>query len=332
MDRNPDGSAILGFSRIKTSNEPSPISTYIIADADGPVRTAIIKSWADESSTASPGCGLLFAGLNEGKRIYKAIGHQSGKPESDHQGAIGGSIDDLKPTVLMHIVDDFPYHYSWRASANWILKGGFDEYVYPWDVSQEIFVTSPATDPEHLDFSEPQMKGDALFWTTSNSIISGINSWNPVDGMRPFIRFIGDPSRGAGNLGTDGVDLVWSYGEGQGPNDTTYPVRSVMTAPFTTDPAALVPRRLRSQPGPGVAEREWQVGCGFAAHSQLTEMLVVRLVDGVSWLFPLEVPDLRLYRAIGVTCTDLFALADVHGRTNIVRIRLDSLGPGIPPD
>jgi hypothetical protein len=331
MDRDTDGAAVLSFTRIAVT-EPIPYTLHLVANADGPVRTAIMKLWSDEISTTLPGCALGARTVNEGKHLWDALGHQSGAELSNHQGVIGGPIDDLHPKVIAHIADDFPYHYSWAASANWVIKGGFDVHAYPWDMTQEIFVTSQATDPENLDFSQPQMKGDALFWTTSNNIISGVNSWNPVDGMRPFIRFIGDPTRAAGNLGTDGIDLVWSYGEGKGPNDTTYPVRSVMTAPFTTDPAALVPRRLRSQPSPGIAEREWQVGCGFAAHAQLTDMLVVRLVDGISWLFPLQMPDVRLYHAIGLTCTELFALADVQGRTNIVRIRLDSLGPGIPPD
>jgi hypothetical protein len=36
------------------------------------------------------------------------------------------------------------------------------------------------------------------------------------------------------------------------PSDIAYPARSIMTAPYTTDPASVVARRLRSSPFQGV--------------------------------------------------------------------------------
>jgi REP element-mobilizing transposase RayT len=137
-----------------------------------------------------------------------------------------------------------------------------------------------------MDFSGLVMWGDALFWQTSSQYRSGINVWTPAAGAKPFVRWVGDGTRGAGNFGTDGVDMVWSQGEGKQPTETLYPTRSVMTAPFTSDPAAVVPRRLRAQPPADVSigVQPFQVGCGYAAHGGGScDVLVVRLADGWGW-------------------------------------------------
>jgi hypothetical protein len=125
--------------------------------------------------------------------------------------------------------------------------------------------------------------------------------------------------------------MVWSYGEGKLPNETTYPIRSVMTSPFTTDPDAVVPRRLRSEPPFAMGVDGWEVGCGYAAHYAGYFLLVVRLSDGWSWQVP-NAPGRSFGRAIGVTCEEVFGLGDFGDHGNIARVRLDSLGPGEPPD
>jgi hypothetical protein len=106
-----------------------------------------------------------------------------------------------------------------------------------------------------------------------------------------------------------------------------------MTAPFTTDPGAIEARRLRSLPGLVHLPYAWKVGCGYAVHDGFgtQELLVVRLSDGWSWRIPngaqrsLRVP-------YGVTCDEVFAGGDVGEHWTIGRVRIDSLGPGMPPD
>jgi hypothetical protein len=77
------------------------------------------------------------------------------------------------------------------------------------------------------------------------------------------------------------------------------------------------------------------VGCGYAAHHMVddtgTATLVVRISDGVSWIVP-HSPTFEHDNVIGITCDDVFILGDMAGEPNIMRVRLDSLGPGIPPD
>jgi len=132
--------------------------------------------------------------------------------------------------------------------------------------------------------------------------------------------------------------MVWISGEGGAP---WYPTRSVMTSPFTTDPAALKPRRLRSwipREITTLALTPVAVGCGHAAFAHIPEdlveqILVVRLADGQSWI--LHHPDDRrwFYGApVAISCDELFAAVRVKNGDRLRRIRLDSLGPGIPPD
>ncbi|MBI4704836.1 MAG: hypothetical protein HY744_27345, partial [Deltaproteobacteria bacterium] len=255
--------------------------------------------------------------------------------ESTHGGAIAGAVDDLYPKVLAHYTDDDLY--SWRQSANWVVRIGpaFELLASPWSMAYDIFITSPAVDPEGLHPGQMLLSGDVFFWATSTLISGGINVWTPEGGARPFIRWIDDYTREAGDLGTDGVDMVWSYGEGKTePSEEPWPIRSIMTAKFTTDPEKVkaTARRLRSQPSQCIGCSGFVVGCGYAAHEGCcNNSYVVRLSDGVAWQIPGKYPDPMLQTPIGLTCEEVFVLAEI-GRTTIARIRLDSLGPGMPPD
>jgi hypothetical protein len=156
---------------------------------------------------------------------------------------------------------------------------------------------------------------------------NGISVWTHDTGTRDFLRWPGDGTRGAADLGTDGVDMAWTYGEGKADRGRSYPRRSIMTAPFTSDPTALKPRRLRSAPHSGVGNWPWLVGCGYAAHQG-----AVRLRDGVSWLVPSSPRELELTTPLGITCEEIVAQGRVGGRLTIVRVKLASLGDGMPPD
>ena len=86
------------------------------------------------------------------------------------------------------------------------------------------------------------------------------------------------------------------------------------------------------------------IGCGYTAHAVSSQvfpsnsLIVVRLADGVSWeLKAGENQRPAWEKALGFTCDELFALESFgNGATSegphVVRIRLDSLGPGLPPD
>jgi hypothetical protein len=330
FSHNPDGSAVLGFVRgTRTSG------LEIIADADGPVRFALLSLVSEENQ---PGCYLLTNAVNEGKFLFSLHGDDVDGKQSTDEGSIGGSIDDLKPTVLTRGERKGPFIFGWAAGAKWIMRlsDGFRLHVLSWDdPSKEIFVTSPAVDPDGEAAAQPLVRGDAVFWNTTSLNQNGINVWTKEGGTRPFIRWVGEYTKGADALGTDGVDMVWAYGEGKRWNKTVYPRRSVMTSPFTTDPKKLKPRRLRAHPYDRIGNARFVVGCGYAAHKMLDQngvaTMVIRLSDGHAWTIP-RAPEFTHYEPLGVTCEDVFIKGEIEGRSNIARIRLDSLGPGLPPD
>ncbi len=215
------------------------------------------------------------------------------------------------------------------------LTQAFSLSAYDWDMKNEQFISSEAKDPDGLQLGDLVAHGDALFWTSENSYATGINSWTPADGARPFIRWVGDATRGARAFGTDGTTMVWSYGEGKKPSDGigAFPIRSIMSAPFTTDPAKLQPKRLRSDPNPYMGGGEFRIACGRAANGGSDEpVVVVRLSDGVSWLVTTHTLDFDPWKVLGVTCDHVYLYGRFDGRYNITRLRLDSLGPGLPPD
>jgi hypothetical protein len=294
-----------------------------------------VRAAGEQPGDTDPGCLLLQEEFRDGKYIYSVSGHdaQGSEAASPHEGALGGSLGDLAPTMLQRFEDE--QRYAWRISDELVVRGASNSQVYamPWTMDNEMLVTSGAVDQEGLTASQVSVMGNAVFWVTATLVRHGINVWQAAPGARPFVRFLGDFTQGAGDLGTDGVDLVWTYGEGEQPNDTVYPERSIMTAPFTADPAQLQPRRLRSQPFPKVGASKYAVGCGYAAHQGTgNNTLVVRLSDGVSWLIDDEWPDFQPQVAIGLTCTDVFILGKYGTQWNIARFRLDSLGPSMPPD
>jgi hypothetical protein len=201
-------------------------------------------------------------------------------------------------------------------------------------MSNEIFITSPGADPEGMKSGLFWVHDDAIFWITSSLYHHGINVWDPVRGPRPLVRYIGDYTQGADDFGTDGADMVWAYGRGKRPNDIEYPTRYIMTAKYTLDPERFEPRRVRSQSFKKIGNYAFKVGCGYAAQATAASgpaTQVVRLSDGMLWIIK-HTPEFAPHEPLGLTCDEVFILGEIAGRWNIARIRLDSLGPGIPPD
>ena len=328
MFRRPDGTPALAFRR-----NAFPAYVSLVADIDGPVHEALIALWNKKSS---PGCMLTHMHAGDDRYVTKPRGYFYGGNymSSDHQGVIGGVVGELEPRAYLQ--EQTSLEYTWYAGGTWIARTGTGGrlFVFPWsDPKSETLVTSSASDPEGLVATSVVLHGDAVFFDTTSSFQRGINVFTPTEGAQPFIRWVGDATRGARNFGTDGVDMVWSYGEGKAPTDTNYPTRSIMTAPYTADPNAVDARRLRSHPHDGLGAFAWKVGCGYAAGAATgtAGIMVVRLADGWAWQLE-HLSTMKLGHSLGVTCDELFAWGSIDGIDNIARIKLDSLGPGIPPD
>lgn len=333
MDMNPDGSAVLAFQRVLGVGD----DTYwmdIIADADGPVRTAL---FFDTLPIDEPGpdCEMDIAQswINEGRYIYGLRTVKNGSGTQPY-GAFGGAIDDLAPTFLSG--QAFSDKSSFGCDAELLIAHqGWTPLVMRWDgtVIDKFFQHGYSL----------VIRGETIVGAHNGSL----HSWDPQAGTRVLVEH--GPGEEMGNVGHDGTWMVWSHGREKPPGAgefDPYLVRSVMMSPFTTDPAKVVAKRLHSQVPTVVARPDaygWKVGCGFAALAEFDlsvqqGVFVVRLSDGVAWWIEGS-DEVRLEGVMGMTCEDIFVNAeifpipgDLYRDTKVVRIALASLGPGMPPD
>jgi hypothetical protein len=287
-------------------------------------------------------CGYQDYDLSEGTWVLAPKGDNS-VPIADST-LDGAMLVELGTGVVtLPFRDDLPGSSSWRAGAAWVTRSvGEKLSLHDHSFSTEVLLQDPSVDPlGAYATSAIQIVGDGVVWEVATSSQVGIRAYDPERGPHDLIRYLEDPTRGAGAPGTDGIDLVWMEGRGLGPDDFVYPERDVMTASFTTDPDALEPRRLRSDVSTalGALGDNFKVGCGYAARHGATikDVQLVRLDDGRAWYLD-HVPQVWQASSIaGMTCDEIFLTVQfwVDGRpqgSTIQRIRFDALGDGVPPD
>jgi hypothetical protein len=330
VDVRPDGQAVLDLVRLARGG-PDEWRMKVVAEADGKVLSAMVDPRGHDEVNHDGGTFLFKTqrSLAEQAVVYYV-------PDADladfyPMAVVGGAADELHPKVQWvwnHTAG------AWLAATGklWASSDGVRIGVAKWgEPWQQIFHGSEAGGLQQTTVNPFH---DLVTWESSNGIYTGLMAWTPERGPYPFITYPGDHSRGAWGLGTDGVDMVWTYSKGKGPDIVPYPAGSVMTSPFTTDPAQLVPRRLRSYPSPHVAPVvPWEVGCGHAAIEWDTDkVLVVRLSDGWSWEMPVSKDGPFFSTVYAVSCDEIFLRASPMDAMNIARVKLDALGPGMPPD
>jgi hypothetical protein len=317
------GSPLLMFDRLKVGGDPN-FYLFLIAEMDGPVRVAFLRAGPSVDS-----CALNIQGVAEGKYAYNIV-----RDGPSGRGMLAGGIDSLHPSIVQKIPDGDPANFD--VSSQWLLRKTIGPYtVSSWDGTSNEVVYDPGKDPDGLAAHNSQLVGGDVFFNVSVAGMSGTMAWSKTTGLRPLLRWYGDPNKATDDFGTDGKDMVWTYGEGILPGLGQYSKLSIMTAPYTLDPAVAqaTSRRLRSDPMTfGVLP--YRVGCGYAARlvgddQDGASLLVVRLSDGVSWKLKGKDPMNYPTDAIGLTCDEVF-FADPASRVG--RVRIDSLGPGILPD
>jgi hypothetical protein len=332
--------AYLQLNRLNNGDNPN-VRFKTVEEVDGNVVHVFL-----EVNPINEGCMMLPHDIADGRFAFGMLGDSWTGPYLDtREGVVAGPIGTPAPVVIKQ--DMAPQSTShWYVSDQWLLEGRIKTLAHTWDLKQTYTVHDPAQDPEGMPDHNPLARGAAVFFEVGTAGYRGVMSWTQTDGPRPLLRWYGDWTQGAGNFNTDGVDMVWTHGEGKAPDTTQeYPTRSIKTAPFTTDPAVVksTEKRLRSDPGQLTPEA-FGVGCGYAGRQVFSgvdggsisaDLLVIRLSDGVSWIVaaPPASSGMMFDRVLGFTCEEVFATAQFPDDViTIVRIELDSLGPGIPPD
>jgi hypothetical protein len=328
---------IVEFGRIYY-NDDRNVRYHIVAEADGPVHQSFLAV-----HPANTRCELLDHGLADGKYAFSVLG--DGQDLERGEGVLAGTSGELYPSVVLNLEQDPNSHRDWKVGRDWLIETRGTVQARDWATLKPTPVYDPALDPDHLAAHNVRGVRDSLFFEVDGGGFLGVMAWSPASGLQPLIRYFGDSSQGAGNFNTDGVDMVWTHGSGKA-SGLEYPVRDVMTAPFTVKGEAVKSkaRRLRSDPG-NLTPLPYGIGCGYAARNveayvdgstdYTSKLFVVRLADGVAWIVdsPLSSSGFHFNQALGISCEEIFASAQFKDEANtLVRIRLDSLGPGIPPD
>lgn len=318
------GNIWLGFDRVESV--PDSATAYfiyrLIANANAGIAHAILE-------TESTACTLGTHDLDSDRYVYTLNEYSVDKgfatgpvnaqlPDSTMTFKTGTHNQAVGPVGVLDIDDGFRF--------NLYPPLGFNTSSVIWSSAQD----------KGLDESFPFFSADALFWTASRDWYQKIHVYTPTGGTKDFIA--SDPSLGksAGDFGTDGIDMVWvEGGEPDGGATTgTYPPASIMTAPYTTNPAAVVKRRLTTEPdGATVGADNFVVGCGYAARDMYDRIRLVRISDGQSWMLTPNSTNSNIWSWMSplvLTCDEMFAYITGDGIANIARVRLDSLGPGDP--
>ncbi|MBI4955417.1 MAG: hypothetical protein HY908_25570, partial [Myxococcales bacterium] len=327
-DVRPDGTVAILVVR-NSSVSSLDWGELIVADADGPVRSAMLQ-------LGKTGCWFAveeLVSLQQGKYAFRILQGDT-HAELKREVIVGGAAGELHPKA------QWVWEESWghpvaASDLAWASWDSFRVGVAKWgEAWHEVYSGLQ----DGLEQVRAKVWHDFVYWRSSTLGHNNATAWTPDTGVYPFIAFPWDSGRGVEGLGTDGAQMVWIYEEGKAPGEWTYPTRSIMVAPFTRDPALLAPVRLRSYPVPYPAIVQFTVGCGYAGISDdVNHVLLVRLSDGWSWeLVPGPVPAAgpagRWYwgSVYAITCEEVFVRGGVG--MNIARVRLDALGPGTPPD
>lgn len=330
LSQDPEtGKQLLLF--LKLMGDYGSITQSVIAETDGPVRFAFMPAHNELK-----GCRIWPHHLKDGKFSLGAVGDSTEKHAEGVEGVVAGDVrrpDELK-------VLKFPQHLNtshWFTSEQWLVRWLGKPTVFSWDLKTTFNAFDSDLSEVGLVDSIFVHKGDVF--TSTGGVFSGSAVvWNQAQGQKTLVY---DPQKVVTDFAADGKDMVWSSLEGPDPDNLgVYAKQEVWTAPYTTNPekAKATARRVRSSLF-ARNTKPWIVGCGYAASDFYGDvgtyhsLWIVRLSDGYSWLLKGMIPEsLSWGRAIELTCDEIFATTTINNSSTIVRIRLDSLGPGTPPD
>lgn len=340
-DVDAEGRVILRFTRFNQVSD-SPSALFLVAEADGPVRTAIL-----DAGGAHRGCALWDddSRMHGGQVLWVVSGDNvHGNLETTTiAGQLGGSIDLLWPAVVARNDSDAAIGYE--PGHDFLVQvGPYGKLRAPIGsgLGPPSLIYDPAIDPDGLPPRHLVQEHGAVFWRFNTLIFDSVMAWTQATGTQPLLRWPNDLSRGAFDFGTDGKDMVWVQGSGRTccHDVDPFPTHDTMTAPFAADPAHLMPRRLRTDAESGPSGfGDYAVGCGMAAHTTGNgSLFVVRVADGRAWLQPVHPAgdgggyDWAWANVLAITCDEVFATVQAGHTSQLARVRLDSLGPGVPAD
>jgi hypothetical protein len=297
---------------------------YVIAArADGPVLQSLLE-------TRPTTCTLSHNEIAVGRYAHGV--YQDGRVKA----ALAGSLTDFVPRTFVRDDNSSETHGYVATAAGLVDLTGGAVQLFDWDGGGPRQLRAVPQDDGLAQHSILSVGRD-IFWSAETTRYNKIKVFTERDGTRDFLSFGADTTRGVSAFGADSTDMAWVQGS-ERTSGAEFPKLEMMAARYTSDPAAITARRVRSLPAPARLDAYgFVVGCGYAARPVTVnrdaavgmDLMLVRLSDGRTWMLPGDGP-MRWYRPLAITCSEIFAWV---GRAGVIaRLRLDSIGPGAPPD
>jgi len=312
----------------------------LIADLDGPVLVAIREQRPER-------CVLNSEVSNGEHYAFRVLDSEAKGSLSEYGGgALGGQLDELRPRVLRHYHDSFTRSFIAGAPGLLEVSGGLMS-LYSWNDGSLVKDVWSSSQDNGLAQNYQFFHGPALFWASDTYAINKQKVYAPPAEVKDLLSYGDDFTKGVADLGTDGTNLVWIEGFNRPGPSGVFPDVTAYVAPYTTDPAQIVKRALRSDlSGYPFGTGPFVVGCGYAARSTFMKRdggfedgtLLIRLADGYAWhLADGPGVDWGWRQPLAVTCDEILVTVaerptpSAPPRTNIARVRIDSLGPPTAP-
>ncbi|MFO0553018.1 MAG: hypothetical protein U0271_31815 [Polyangiaceae bacterium] len=329
VDQSSTARLFLARSAYNGSGDAQSYLDFVVGGVEGePLDFALRQGYPP-----AEGCAALNRDLGPGSFVFSLYG-----PNEGVDGLMVGTVGSLTPEAWYR--DDAPGINAWWGGSDWVLRQQYGSVLTAYGRGGEATVPiyEPAVSPLGAPLSgKPWVLGHQVIFGLGAYVSASIWAYDEALGTHPLLTFGDDLTRGAANVGTDGVDLVWTQGEGKvAGEEGLYRIVSIMTSPFTTDPAALASRRLRSDMSTGIGthQNQFAVGCGYAGRILATgrDAEIVRLQDGAAWVLSGN-DEWKWNYVLGFTCKELFiTVFDAVSRYGIARLPLDSLGDPLAPD
>jgi hypothetical protein len=327
----------LSIVRGEPLEDGSGAGEYLYYEIDGPVKQSFL--WIKHQNTSCHQGNMYVTDEAWALRFLRSGPGFVEQGIGQEFAVVAGSLLEPKPKFFLSFktTEEDPYTSNFHAFQEGILRNrnaGIDLHTWK-EPENPTTVYSPAIFglPGFLLYARGQ---EALFELSSGGKI-GVVSWDPTHGIRQLLLSPKEITKGYGNFGTDGKDMVWTYGEGQPISAYNYPKNTLMTAPYTTDPEVL----LKTQRAIGkdniikMTPPGYVVGCGYASKLKPSEdgsasyTSLVRLSDGAEWRLKAK-NSKYIMPPVGITCEELFVQPPSTIRPEIAALRIDSLGPPTP--
>jgi hypothetical protein len=295
----PDGQTLLAFSRTRTGGGLTWQDHLVVAD------NGDILAWLRKPGTWDDRCWLIGEDLTSTTRLLRVKGDGHGSARTAHrERLVTIDLATGKPEVLP--VEETT-EASWSAQ---LVPGGLlldtapgHRLLFLADGGRELKeVWNPGEDPLGRSLAGPVARGTDGALLSLMGETGGALARLAPNGTLSMLRSP-RPGIGAWNVGTDGIDVVWTEGAVDA-NTGSGGERRVLRAPWPRGGAALEGSAEAIDPDRRGID-PFTVGCGGAVHSG--EHPDDKVVSGDGRIDTLPASNgLRWGKALALSCTSVW--------------------------